>query len=115
MISDKFAASQIARCADLRRAAAPTDAGLLELVKALQEAATSETEAKAIIDHYIRENVWAPTPADLYAIRRMFAAREGPKPECDTCYGTGFTPGESAGGSIVAVRCQSCRGTGRRE
>lgn len=69
MISEDFAFDQVDRLCGLRFFPGKVR-GVLELVKALQKLAPTESEAERIVSEWIEENREAPTPADFYAMRR---------------------------------------------
>jgi hypothetical protein len=91
MLSHSFAAAQIARMTGLR--GFPTaPAAVEELIVAIQHA-WSEDDARKVVDDWLVEVSWTPTPADL---RRLLFRSVASQP-CEACDGTGWRVQEYLG------------------
>lgn len=65
--------------------------GIKELVDTLQRESRDDAHAKRIIDAWLLENRFAPTPADLRALALQTDRERIPRYwECGTCHGTGW-------------------------
>lgn len=92
-----------------------------DLIKAIR-ASDNEAMAEAVLDEWIKENKFAPRPADIYQLVRERRARlgltEADLPPCVPCSGTGYTivegrhPLDHSMRVSAALTCGSCNGTG---
>jgi hypothetical protein len=90
VITEKFAVRQVLRFSSLRNPPAGEE-GEQELVRTLRESAKTEDHAVRIVDKWIRESRFWPTPFDLSELADSIpATKTKPNAQCPHCYGQGW-------------------------